>query len=101
MHFGIDMLTEPVGLIGNLFVSITSFYTPYGVLGEQDLAYVLFFFITFNIPMGICLFSLQKSEKQNLFLNSCEILIKEEAWNSLVDYVNIAIKDLECILIKK
>ena len=45
MHFGIDMLTEPVGLIGNLFVSITSFYTSYGVLGEQDLAYVLFLFI--------------------------------------------------------
>ena len=95
MHFGIDMLSEPVGLIGDIFVSITSFYTPYGILGEQDLAYIIFIFITFNIPMGLCLFSLQKFEKQNPFLNSCEILIKGEAWDSLVDYVNIAIKDLE------
>ena len=95
MHFGIDMLTEPVGLIGNIFVTITSFFTPYGVLGEQDLAYILFILMTFNLPMGLCLFSLQKSKKQNSFLNSCEILIKGEAWDSLVDYVNIAIKDLE------
>ena len=41
-HFGLDMMSEPVRIIGNFYVSIWNLYTPYGIFGEQDVITILY-----------------------------------------------------------
>jgi len=88
MHFGIDMLTEPVRIIDNIYVSIYDFYTPYGVFGEQDLAVVIFIINTFVIPLIFCYLALVRVEIKSKFLIVCDNLIENEEWDTLNDFVN-------------
>ncbi len=59
LHFGIDMLTQPVRIIGDFNLSISSFYTIFTILGEQD--FIIVFYIVFIIiPITLLLVEIRK-----------------------------------------
>lgn len=55
LHLGFDMTTQPVRLFWKYNISILSFYTPYEIMGEQD---VIIFFYFFFIIIPIILLSI-------------------------------------------
>ena len=62
IHLGLDMLTQPVWIIGDFKLSILSFYTDFKILGEQDFI-VIFYLIFLIIPLIILLIVIRKEEK--------------------------------------
>ena len=62
MHLGLDMFGQPVRLFWKYYISIFSFYTPYGIMGEQDI--IIFFCLFFMlIPIVLLLIVINKVDK--------------------------------------
>ena len=59
LHLGLDMLTQSTRLIGNISLSILSFYTPFMILEEQD--FIIVFYIVFLIiPIVLLIIEIKK-----------------------------------------
>lgn len=69
LHLGNDMLTQPVRIIGDFYLSISSFYTPFMILEEQD--FILIFYIIFIIiPIVLLLIEIRSERLEVLgYLN--------------------------------
>ncbi len=61
LHLGNDMLTQPVRIIGGFCLSISSLYTPFMILEEQD--FILIFYIIFIIIPIVLLLIEIRSER--------------------------------------
>ena len=59
LHLGLDMLTQPVRIIGDCYLSILSFYTHVMILEEQDFI-VVFYFIFIIIPLLMIITQIRK-----------------------------------------
>ncbi|HUS50538.1 MAG TPA: metal-dependent hydrolase [Candidatus Paceibacterota bacterium] len=62
LHLGLDMLTEPVRIIGDCYLSISSFYTSVMILKEQDFI-IVFYVIFIIIPIMLLLIEIRKEER--------------------------------------
>lgn len=59
LHFGLDMLTQPVRFIGDIYLSSSSFYTSFMILFEQDL--ISIFYVIFIIfPIALLIVEIRK-----------------------------------------
>ena len=49
LHLTVDMMTQPVRIIGNFHLSVLDFFTTGSILGEQD--FIIVFYIILVIPI--------------------------------------------------
>lgn len=59
LHLGLDMLTQPVRIIGGFHLSVYSFYTSIMILEEQDFVVVFYMFFIL-IPIIILIMAIKK-----------------------------------------
>ena len=58
-HLGLDMFPSPVRVIGNFYISVSSFYTSVMILEEQD--FIIVFYVVFLIlPLGMLIAEIRK-----------------------------------------
>jgi len=70
LHFGLDMLIEPVRFIGDIYLSSSSFYTSFMILKEQD--FITIFYVFFII-IPIVLLSIEIRKESVLLGITLEI----------------------------
>jgi len=59
LHLGLDMLSDPVRIVGDYYLSIESFYTPFMIMKEQD--FITVFYIVFIIlPIALLVVEIRK-----------------------------------------
>lgn len=63
LHLGLDMTIQQVRIVGDFYLSFSSFYTQLTILGEQDLI-VIFYIIFIITPILLLVIEVKKIENK-------------------------------------